>query len=38
MYRRFKEESYTPPVTFLPKPDGATGAHEAQMDGLLQEA
>ena len=38
MYRRLKDESYAPPVTFLSWPDGTATAHPAQMDGLLQDA
>ena len=38
VYRRLKDESYAPPVTFLTRPDGTATANLAEMDGLLQDA
>ena len=35
VYRWLKDESYTPPVTFLSMPDGTATANLAAMDGLL---
>ena len=38
MYRWLKDESYTPPVTFLSRPHGTAPAHLVEMDGLPQDA
>ena len=35
VYQWFKDESYAPPVTFIPRPDGPATANSAEMDGLL---
>ena len=37
MHRWLKDESYTPPVTFLSRPDCTATANLAEMDGLLQD-